>query len=273
VCKTPKGNIRTIREKGRPIIDDNGTVIALKGTMEPVGQKDISSPETISYVKLLTEQNQQLWNFAHIASHNLRSHASNLQMTLDVMSNTTSEDEKKFFLETIQKISSAFSDTVANLNKLLSKDLNKLKTTIQFSDVLASVTAALTAQIKETNAVIESDFRECPTIEYIPAYLESIILNFVSNAIRYRHPHRAPHIGLRTFIKDDNKYLSVKDNGIGIDLGKHEDKLFRMHQSFHAHPDSMGLGLLITKNQIESFGGSIEVESEPGTGTTFTIRF
>jgi light-regulated signal transduction histidine kinase (bacteriophytochrome) len=228
----------------------------------------------MEFVKILTEQNQQLWNFAHIASHNLRSHASNLQMTLELMNNCENEEEKKIFIGPIKKISAAFSQSVINLNKLLfnETDLNKARVPINFKDVLSNVTSALSTQISDTNAIVEFNFTQCPTLEYVPAYLESIILNLVSNAIKYRHPQRAPHIMLHTFIKDDQKILTVKDNGIGIDLKKYT--LFSTtQQPVTRHPDSKGLGLIITKNQVESLGGTIDVESEPGIGTTFTINF
>lgn len=276
VCRTPKGSLKMIREKGRPVIDETSKVTALKGTMELVTQQQSTSPEIMaSYLEMLTEQNQRLWNFAHIASHNLRSHASNLQMTLEVINSCEREEEKKIFMKSLHKISSAFSQSIGNLNKLLTNetDLNKAKIPIAFKDVLLNVTSALSLQIEETNALIESDFDECSTIEYIPSYLESIILNLVSNAIKYRHPQRAPHIVLRTFMKDGHKTLTVKDNGSGIDLKKHLPKLFTMHQSLSKHPDSTGLGLLITKNQVESSGGTIDVDSEVGVGTIFTVTF
>lgn len=275
VCRTPKGSLKMIREKGKPVIDETGKVTGLKGTMELVNQQESTSPEIMaSYLEMLTEQNQRLWNFAHIASHNLRSHASNLQMTLEVINTCEREEEKKIFMKSIHKISTALSQTIGNLNKLLSNetDLNKAKIPIAFKDVLLSVTSALESQINETQTVIESDFEECPTIEYIPSYLESIILNLVSNAIKYRHPERAPQIVLRSSIKDGSKVLLVRDNGIGLDPVK-QQTLFSPNQTITRHPDSTGLGLIITKNQVESSGGSIEVESELGTGTTFTIRF
>lgn len=69
------------------------------------------------------------------------------------------------------------------------------------------------------------------------------------------------------------KILSVMDNGLGIDLSKHKNSLFGMYKTFHKHQNSRGIGLFITKNQIEAMGGSIEVFSEVDKGTTFKIYF
>ncbi|WP_229338429.1 ATP-binding protein [Christiangramia sediminis] len=67
--------------------------------------------------------------------------------------------------------------------------------------------------------------------------------------------------------------LEIGDNGLGIDLNKHRSKLFGMYKTFHTHKDSRGIGLFITKNQVEAMGGKIEVESELNKGTTFKIYF
>jgi len=67
--------------------------------------------------------------------------------------------------------------------------------------------------------------------------------------------------------------LSFKDNGIGIDMERNKNKIFGLYQRFHNHPDSKGLGLYLVKSQVESMNGSIDVESEVGKGTTFTITF
>ena len=67
--------------------------------------------------------------------------------------------------------------------------------------------------------------------------------------------------------------LQVKDNGIGIDIEKNKDKIFGLYQRFHNHPDSKGLGLYLVKSQVESMGGTINVDSKVGKGTTFTLNF
>ena len=65
--------------------------------------------------------------------------------------------------------------------------------------------------------------------------------------------------------------LEIQDNGLGIDLEKYGHKLFGMYKTFHRHKEARGIGLFITKNQIEAMDGKIEVESTPNIGTTFKI--
>jgi signal transduction histidine kinase len=96
-------------------------------------------------------------------------------------------------------------------------------------------------------------------------------LNFISNAVRYSHPDRKPMIKIS--YDEQLKTLTIADNGIGIDLEKNGTKLFGMYKTFNNNPDSKGIGLFITKNQIDAMGGRIETESKLGVGTTFTIYF
>ena len=125
----------------------------------------------------------------------------------------------------------------------------------------------------EGNVIIESDFSEAQSIQYIPAYMESILLNLITNAIKYKHEDRNAIIKLKTYVKNDKTILEVKDNGRGIDMDKFGKKLFGMYKTFHYNEDAVGIGLFITKNQIESLNGEIFVESEVEKGTTFKIQF
>ncbi len=95
----------------------------------------------------------------------------------------------------------------------------------------------------------------------------------ITNAIKYSSPDRAPVIQLSTEKIPGFIVLSVKDNGLGIDLEKFGERLFGMYVTFHKHKDARGFGLYITKNQVEAMDGRIEVESKPGEGSTFKIYF
>ena len=93
----------------------------------------------------------------------------------------------------------------------------------------------------------------------------------ISNAIKYRHEDRNPEIEIQTRENNGSRTILIRDNGLGIDLKKHRDKLFGMYKTFHRNRDSRGIGLFITKNQVESMGGKIEVESQVNEGTTFKV--
>jgi signal transduction histidine kinase len=126
----------------------------------------------------------------------------------------------------------------------------------------------------ETTANIINNVPKYVTINFNPAYLESVLLNFVTNTIRYAHPGRDPVVFFDYGLEQDgHKALKIKDNGLGIDLTAYGDLLFGMYKTFHKHKDARGIGLYITKNQIESMNGKVFVESEVGVGTTFKIVF
>ncbi|WP_439554781.1 ATP-binding protein [Dyadobacter sp.] len=77
--------------------------------------------------------------------------------------------------------------------------------------------------------------------------MESIMPNLFSNALKYRHPARAPKIDIDTVCTDTHLQLRIMDNDVGIDLQKHGKDLFGTYKTFHGNPDAKGLGLLITK--------------------------
>ena len=132
--------------------------------------------------------------------------------------------------------------------------------------------ATLRANIEATDARINADFSAATEISYIPAYLESIFQNLLTNSLKYRHPDRNPVIKCHTFKDGSNIYLTFEDNGLGIDLDRYGEELFGMYKTFHLNKDAKGIGLFITRNQIEALGGSIQVASVVNAGTKFSIK-
>ena len=95
----------------------------------------------------------------------------------------------------------------------------------------------------------------------------------MTNAIKYKSETRKLKITITANIFNNSTILVFKDNGIGIDLKRNKDKVFGLYQRFHDFPDSKGLGLYLVKSQVETMGGSIELDSEVNIGTTFTLTF
>lgn len=222
---------------------------------------------------LLSSHNSRLLDFAHIVSHNLRSHAGNLGMMLDFFQKSETEEEKNEIFKHLQAISRGLSDTVNHLKEIITLDHSasqKIKI-LSLRDYVERTHHILTAELQATGGQLINNVPEEIKIPYNSAYLESILLNLISNSIKYRHPERSPIIVVNASENDKDIVLQISDNGLGIDLKRHGKDIFGLYKVFHNNKDAHGVGLFITRNQIESLGGSIHVQSDVGKGTTFKI--
>ncbi|HTJ51488.1 MAG TPA: PAS domain S-box protein [Cyclobacteriaceae bacterium] len=223
----------------------------------------------------LQKQNDQLNEFAHIISHNLRSPVGNIKTLISLIDEDSSKEEYAVIFEKLKNTSASLNDTLNDLLETLhiKKETYIEHSTLQFDEVLNKVKYDLEGEIIKCNATIYSDFKRCNEIVYPKTYLESIILNLLSNAIKYRSPDRPLKITVHTGIEKGKTVLRVQDNGLGIDLEQHGEKLFGLRKTFHEHKEARGVGLFLTKTQVETLGGTISAESEVNNGTTFIITF
>lgn len=226
-------------------------------------------------VNVTKEQNESLMNFAHIVSHNLRSHSSNMSMLTKFMAQEKNAGERENIEIMLRKAADSLNETVQHLNEVVlvrTGTLEKMRS-ISLISTLESVVDTIGALVKEKNAKYEFDISKTHYVNAVPAYLESILLNLFTNSLKYSSPQRVPEIKISSKIKTEYIEVRFSDNGQGINLDRHGEKIFGMYKTFHRHKDAKGIGLFITKNQIESMYGSIAVESELDVGTTFILNF
>jgi len=114
---------------------------------------------------------------------------------------------------------------------------------------------------------------EQETIWFNSAYLESILLNILSNAIKYSDPKKNSEIKLIFRETEHYKILQIEDNGIGMNLNADKKNIFGMHKSFKEFKNSRGIGLFVNNNQIQAMGGKIEVKSIIDEGSVFSLYF
>ncbi len=259
--------------EGGTILDAIATGINLLG--EELEHTTASREELNSSFTIVSEQNKRLMNFSYIVSHNLRSHTNNIKSLLDLLETTDSERSRKKIMRHLKTSSALLNETIVHLNDIVSiqKNIDILIEPLNLHSYINNVCEVLSEQISLKKAEIHNNVSEEIIINYNPAYLESILLNFLSNSLKYSHSERIPVISFNFFTKNGKGVLEVSDNGLGIDLKKHGDKLFGMYKTFHGNEDARGIGLFITKNQIEAMGGKLEVESEPNERTSFRISF
>lgn len=269
------GKYRWILSRGKAVeFDENGKATRAVGVHKDITDIKVKEIELDNTISIISSQNNRLSNFAHIVSHNLRSHASNLKMLIDLFK-TASEKEREEMLGHLEGISDGLSITISHLKELveIQFEVKIVKEKLNLRSYLKNILNILNNEITKHGVTIEINIPLDVTVDYNPAYLESILLNFTTNAIKYSSPDRKPMLSFDFSIVDGVKMLSVADNGLGIDLKKHKNSLFGMYKTFHKHQNSRGIGLFITKNQVEAMGGKIEVISEVNKGTTFKIYF
>ena len=236
---------------------------------------DAANIENSKMLKTLINQNQQLSDFCNIVSHNLRAPLVNLSILSDYITNCKDVYEREIMFQKISPVIRNLNETFDNLVESLQirEDVGLKLDENNLDEITSTVLEKHQIEIDLYQARIDKDFTEAPIVHYPKNYLDSILSNLISNALKYRSENRMPHISIKTNIRDNRVQLLVSDNGLGIDLVKYGHQIFKMRKVFHMHPDAKGYGLFLTKTQVEAMGGEIYVDSKPNVGSTFTIIF
>ncbi|WP_353778425.1 PAS domain-containing protein [Winogradskyella sp. 3972H.M.0a.05] len=226
-------------------------------------------------MNLINNQNNKLKNFAFIVTHNLKEHAGNFESLLDFYDQAETLEEKETLIEHIRTVSKSLSNTIGDLREIVSVDSKKPDETspINLFKQINSIIRMLELEIQETKAIVKNNMNQKQVLQFNKAYLDSIIQNLLTNALKYRHPERLPVIIIDSLETHEGLVVTISDNGIGIDLEKYGSEFFGLYRTFHKNKNAEGIGLYLTKSQIEAFGGSIKVDSSVNVGTTFTLLF
>ncbi|MEF3079321.1 PAS domain S-box protein [Winogradskyella poriferorum] len=260
-----------------PLETEDGLLVS--ATMRDITEQ-IKSKQRIldanEHLKVLTEklqdQNVKLKEFAHITSHNLRAPISNLTSLVELYHFSDSIEDKNEIFNKLEEVTERVSLTLDTLAEALKVKNNSVeKEILDLETIYKSAERKLQLEIANSNAKILTDFRTVIKVEYNKQYLQNIFENFISNAIRYASKERQPELLISAYKEENKTILSFKDNGLGMDLEKYGHKLFGLHKVFHRHPEAKGVGLFITKMQVEAMGGNITVKSAVNEGTEFIV--
>lgn len=257
----------------RPWYDDAGEIGGILMFTEDITDRKRSEQRVQNLLEITQSQNRRLQNFAHIVSHNLRSHAGNIEFILELLAESHPDLLKEELMQMLHSASGNLRTTVRDLNEIaiIHSRANKCCSHINLNKTLEKALEVTHSEAVKQQVCIYNEVPDQLEVWGIPAYVESICLNLITNAIRYSAPDKEREVRI---LGEKDRYLThltISDNGIGIDLERHGTEIFGMYKTFHDHPQSHGLGLFITKNQVEAMSGSITVESSVGTGTTFRV--
>jgi PAS domain S-box-containing protein len=267
---TAKDQKTWIRSSGSAVYKD-GKIVKLKGVFMDIDKYRTNE----AALDLLTRHNKQLNGFTHILSHNLRNHASNISLLLNFIDKDELSKENCDLINKLEHV----SDNLNNTLDLLS-DAIKIREhiipadEIDFDELTKEILVVLETDINTNNASITTDYT-VPQISFPKIYLESIMVNLISNSLKYKKLDEQPEIIISTYWDDQQRciVMEYQDNGIGIDLAQHGDKVFGLYKTFSNRPNAHGVGLFLVKTQIESQGGYIIIESKPNVGTVFRVFF
>lgn len=220
------------------------------------------------------EQNQRLKDFSYITSHNFRSSVANLVGLLTIIEDDPGNKE---YFEMLKATALKLNLAIDAINDLLNfeKDISMLeKEEINLKEVIGDIMLLNRKSATEKKIELELDIPDDLTLRILPAYLQSILHNLITNAMKYGVTEDRRKIKICAKKQSKEVLLSVADQGRGIDLERYGSKMFQLGSRFHADEESgHGMGLYMTKQQVEAINGRIEVKSEINKGTKFTVYF
>ncbi len=231
------------------------------------------------YTRKIEEQTTRLEGFNRMVSHELRQPLSSVQYAVELLGSDAARDEAKrsHLAEVGNRNVKRLSDLIRMLGTLARPDHDNLQMqTVDVSRVAGEAVRQLRDLAQATGVAVRNHV-EAGDLTVDVARLELVLVNLLSNAIKYRDPAKgAPfvEIGLQTL--DGMHHLYVRDNGLGIREAD-QPAVFRRFYRGHADRDAelgnegVGLGLAIAAECVKAMGGSIQLQSAEGAGTTFTI--
>ncbi|MBC7922370.1 MAG: PAS domain-containing protein [Ferruginibacter sp.] len=237
---------------------------------------ELARQQLITTNEDLNRTNVDLDNFVYAASHDLRSPITTLQGLMNLLSQglvgQLDEETGKILgmAETsIAKLLGVIDD-LTDIAKV-QRNAEVEKEPVAFQDLLDEVLADLGEPIAASQARLRLHI-ETQHLLYARKNLRSILYNLLSNAIKYRSHKRVPEVHLTFRTMAGKPVLTVADNGLGL---KPEQlaRLFSLYKRFHNHVEGTGIGLYMVKRIVDNNGGRIEVTSQEGQGTTFTVHF
>jgi len=267
---TAKGKVIWVRFSGSVVIE-NDIVVKIRGNLVEIDK--YRADETSHH--LLKQRHQQLSGFTHILTHNLRTHAYNIMMLAGLADRNKLDAYHADLLDKITMVSDNLIATIEQISGVIKVNENVIESEVlRFEEITGNVLSVMRAELDVHEASIETDFI-VPAVFFPRLYLDSILMNLISNSIKYRKEHEEPEVLISTYLDEEKNcvILEYQDNGIGIDLDRYGSKIFGLYKTFTHRPGAHGVGLFLVKTQIESQGGYIVVESKLDVGTIFRIFF
>ncbi len=223
-------------------------------------------------------KNDSLDSLVYRVSHDLKAPIINIQSLLTIIKsriNATTDPLISQSLGMADKATLKLQTTIIDLLEVarIEKRLQSEKEWLSIFEVISGVLEDSQQQINQTQTMFDIELSGANELYFSKNNLSSILANLISNAIKYSSPDRDSMVKIHSKKQGNGVVLVIEDNGVGMDLKKHEENLFQMFKRFHDHVEGTGVGMYIVKKLMEDNGGTIELESELNVGTKLTLFF
>ncbi|HCW09352.1 MAG TPA: hypothetical protein DGG95_18505 [Cytophagales bacterium] len=261
-------------EQQNKILEANRNEIELKN-QEITRQNETLEDEVKKRTAELLSNVQQLEEFAFMAAHNLRGPVARIHGLSQLLGYAIDKSET---IDLQKKIGSSIHEldtVVRDLNHVLEikSDASTVLSTVNLSEELEAALEIFKDEIEATQAQIIGDFSAVHEIQTVKKYFQNILSSLLSNALKYSDPQRRPFIRVQSKVTDKYIRVLVQDNGLGLDVKRNRDKLFKFYSRFHTHVPGKGLGLYLVRVQIEALGGNVTIYSNRDYGLTVAVSF
>lgn len=227
------------------------------------------------FVSELTRQNEELRRFAYITSHDLRAPVINLVALLEHYDESNPQSELNaellsLFKQSTERISNTLNDLI-EITKVKERLKIEKFQTCNVVDIINDTKVENAEMMLKVNPKIKLQLNGIDTINFSLTVLRSVFNNLISNALKFNSPDRP--LVIQIFVERTKKsiLISVKDNGLGMDMAKTENRLFSLYQKFHNSIDGKGFGLYLLKLQLEALNATLDYSSVVDTGSEFTV--
>jgi len=249
---------------------------AALGVTIDITQQKKAEAERTKIIADIVRRNNDLEQFSHIVSHNLRAPVANILGLVDIMQNIgISEAEETIVTEGIHTAAQNLDMVIRDINNILDlkSAVNEKRELVNLDQLLQAVMLTIGSSASDESIEITGNFSEVEEIFTVKSYLYSIFFNLISNSIKYKCADKPALIKITTERTPKGVVIKFKDNGLGINLEKEREFVFGLYKRFHLHKEGKGIGLFLVKTHVESLGGEITISSIVNRGTLFNIEF
>ncbi|WP_223649011.1 sensor histidine kinase [Hymenobacter psoromatis] len=278
------GDYRWMLGRALPSRDEQGEVMQWIGTYTDIHEHKLAQERVAQAQRLLRDNNEELTRvnvdldtFIYSASHDLKGPITNIEGLLQALADELPVEARQRpavhnILGMLTRSVERFQRTIEQLSDVakLQREHGLAPALVLLAPVVQGVMLDLAPLVRGAGARLDLDLAEGVGVRFLEKNLRSVVYNLLSNALKYRAPARPAHIQVCAYPDGAHVRLTVRDNGLGIDPAG-QRRLFGLFERLHTHVEGSGIGLFMVKKMVENAGGRIAVESEAGTGSTFTV--